>query len=107
MLKSSKEARQVHRQRLTGIAASQKSGDIYVMVEASQFGGPAAVELFGRHANANDSPLSRFMGRSTEFMDAEGIAVERCNPNRPAGRVVDRSSTARFFILPPWRTSAP
>ena len=61
---------------VTGIADSQESGDIYVMVKATQFGGPAAVEVFDRHASGNEAPLRRFTDSSTGFMDAEGIAVE-------------------------------
>ena len=61
---------------VTGIAESQRSGDIFVMVKATQFGGPAAVEVFGRHANGNVAPLRRFTDRSSGFRDGEGIAVE-------------------------------
>ncbi len=61
---------------VTGIAESQKSGDVFVMVKATQFGGPAAVEVFGRHAKGNAAPLRSFTDRSTGFRDGEGIAVE-------------------------------
>ncbi len=61
---------------VTGIAESQKSGKVFVMVKATQFGGSAAVEVFGRHANGNVAPLGSFTDRSTGFRDGEGIAVD-------------------------------
>ncbi len=61
---------------VTGIAESQKTGDVFVMVKATQFGGPAAVEVFGPHASGNAAPLRRFTDRSSGFKDGEGIAVE-------------------------------
>jgi hypothetical protein len=61
---------------VTGIAVSQISGDIFVMVKATQFGGPAAVEVFGRLATGNVAPLRSFTDRSSGFVDGEGIAVE-------------------------------
>jgi hypothetical protein len=60
---------------VTGIAESTSSGDLFVMVKASQFEGPAAVEVFGRHADGDVAPLRRFTDRVTGFEDAEGIAV--------------------------------
>ena len=60
---------------ITGIADSQVTGDIYVMVKAAQFSGPAAVEVFGRLSNGNVSPLRSFTDSSSNFQDAEGIAV--------------------------------
>jgi hypothetical protein len=61
---------------VTGVAVSQSSGDIFAMVKAAQFGGPAAVEVFGRQANGNEAPLRTFTDRSTGFKEAEGIAAE-------------------------------
>ena len=61
---------------VTGIAVSQNSGDIFAMVKTAQFGGPAAVEVFGRQANGNEAPLRTFTDRSAGFKEAEGIAVE-------------------------------
>jgi hypothetical protein len=60
---------------ITGIADSQITGDIYVMVKAAQFGGPAAVEVFGRLSNGNVPALRSFTDSSSHFQDAEGIAV--------------------------------
>jgi hypothetical protein len=60
---------------VTGIAESQATGDVFVMVKASQFGGPAEVEVFGRHADGNVAPLRSFTDRMTGFEAAQGIAV--------------------------------
>jgi hypothetical protein len=60
---------------ITGIADSQTTGDIYVMVKATQFGGPAAVEVFGRLSHGNVPALRSFTDSSSDFQDAEGIAV--------------------------------
>ncbi len=60
---------------VTGIAESQSSGDVFAMVKARQFGGPAAVEVFGRHADGDVAPLRSFTDRVTGFKDAQGIAV--------------------------------
>jgi hypothetical protein len=60
---------------VTGIASSPTTGAVFVMVKASQFGGPAAVEVFGRHADGDAAPLRSFTDRETGFEDAQGIAV--------------------------------
>lgn len=60
---------------ITGIADSQVTGDIYVMVKASQFGGLAVVDVFGRLSGGNVRPLRSFTDVSSDFQDAEGIAV--------------------------------
>jgi hypothetical protein len=60
---------------ITGIADSQLNGDIYVMVKAAQFGGPAVVEVFGRLSNGNVPALRSFTDSSSNFHDAEGIAI--------------------------------
>ena len=60
---------------ITGIADSQVTGDIYVMVKASQFSGLAVVSVFGRLDSGNVRPLRSFTDVSSDFQDAEGIAV--------------------------------
>ena len=60
---------------ITGIADSQITGNIYVMVKPSQFSGPAHIAEFGRYANNNTAPIRTFTDRSTGFADAAGIAL--------------------------------
>lgn len=60
---------------ITGIAVSQVTGDIYVMVKPAQFSGPAQIEVFNRFANGNTKPLRTFTDRNTAFTDAAGIAI--------------------------------
>jgi hypothetical protein len=60
---------------ITGIAVSELTGDIFVMVKRTQFGGPGQVEVFGRHAHGNVLPIRTFVDRTTKFADAMGIAL--------------------------------
>jgi hypothetical protein len=60
---------------ITGIAASQLTGEIYVMVKPTRFAGPAEIEVFDPHANGNVAPLRTFTDAATAFADASGIAI--------------------------------
>jgi hypothetical protein len=60
---------------ITGIAVSPVTGDIYAMVKPSQYSGPARIEVFGKLAHGNVSPIRSFTDRATQFGDAEGIAI--------------------------------
>jgi hypothetical protein len=60
---------------ITGIADSQRTGDIYVMVKGAQFFAPGSVEVFARLADGNIRPLRTFTDIVSRFKDAEGIAV--------------------------------
>jgi hypothetical protein len=60
---------------ITGIADSQRTGEIYVLVKSAQFSAPGSVEVFGRLANGNARPLRAFTDSASRFKDAEGIAV--------------------------------
>ncbi|HKH87598.1 MAG TPA: hypothetical protein VKA05_02190 [Acidimicrobiales bacterium] len=62
-------------QVITGIAASQRTGDLYVMVKKSEFGDPGKIERFSGLANSNAFPLSSFTDPQDDFADAMGIAV--------------------------------
>jgi hypothetical protein len=60
---------------MTGIADSQHTGDIYVLVKSAQFQGPAQVEAFARLAAGNVAPLRSFTDAASGLADAEGIAI--------------------------------
>jgi len=60
---------------ITGIADSQVSGDIYVMVKDAQFGSSGQVEVFGRLADGDTPPVRIFTDVATSFADAAGIAI--------------------------------
>jgi hypothetical protein len=60
---------------VTGIADSQHTGDIYLLVKAAQFEGPANVEVFARRATGNVAPLRSFTDAASGLADAEGIAI--------------------------------
>jgi hypothetical protein len=60
---------------ITGIAVSPRTGQIYAMVKRAQFGGPARIEVFGRLAHGDASPIATFTDRSGAFSNAEGLAI--------------------------------
>jgi hypothetical protein len=60
---------------ITGIADSQLTGDVYVMVKSAQFFAPGQIEVFGRYANGDVAPLRTFTDRRNSFVDAQGIAL--------------------------------
>jgi hypothetical protein len=60
---------------ITGIAVSPRTGEIYAMVKQSQFGGPARIEVFGRLAHGDASPIATFTDRTGAFANAEGLAI--------------------------------
>jgi hypothetical protein len=76
---------------ITGIAVSQLTGDIYSMVKASQFAGPAQVEVFDPSANGNATPVRSFTDAASEFPNAQGIAL---SPAPPPAQTPEASLTA-------------
>ena len=62
---------------ITGIADSQRTGDIYVMAKDAQFFAVGRISVFARLANGDVSPLRSFVDAKTGFSDAAGIAITR------------------------------
>jgi hypothetical protein len=62
---------------VTGVAASARNGNIYVLAKSSQFGGTASVEVFSPSASGNIAPLRTFTDASTVLADGQGIALSR------------------------------
>jgi hypothetical protein len=60
---------------ITGIADSQLSGEIYVLVKQAQFASPSLVEAFARTASGNIAPMRVFTDANSRLPDAEGIAL--------------------------------
>src|SRR5262249_27889414 len=55
---------------VTGIAVSQVSGDLYVLIKASQFGGPGMISVFGPSAQGDVAPVRTFTDGSSGMSDA-------------------------------------
>ncbi len=60
---------------ITGIAVSQVTGNIFVMVKSAQFSAPGRIEVFGSQAHGNVAPIRTFTDRVSRFRDALGIAI--------------------------------
>jgi hypothetical protein len=60
---------------ITGIADSQISGQIFVLVKAAEFASPASVEVFARLAAGNVAPQRSFTDAQSGLADGEGIAI--------------------------------
>jgi len=60
---------------VTGIAESQRTGELFVLAKDAQFAGPGQVLVFGNSAQDNAVPVRAFTDASTQLADAAGIAL--------------------------------
>ena len=60
---------------ILGLAVSQRTGELYAMVNPSQFLVPGRVLVFSASACGNARPIRSFEDASTKFVNAGGIAI--------------------------------
>jgi hypothetical protein len=60
---------------ITGIAVSQHSGDLFVLVKPGQFQGPGSIEVFAPLARGDVAPVHSFVDEHSKFAHGEGIAI--------------------------------
>ncbi len=64
---------------ITGITSSQCDGTIYAMVHASSSGfGPGRINAYPQSAHGNAHPLRVFTDRHSNFKDAQGLTITKC-----------------------------
>jgi hypothetical protein len=64
---------------ITGITSSQCDGTIYAMVHASSSGfGPGHIDAYTQTAHGNARPLRVFTDRHSNFTDARGLTITKC-----------------------------
>jgi hypothetical protein len=61
-------------QVITGIAVSERTGEIYAMVKSGQFS-PGSILVYARNANGNIAPERAFIDPANSFTNAQGIAI--------------------------------
>jgi hypothetical protein len=59
---------------VTGIAESQRTGELYVLAKDAQFGAAGQVLVFGNSAQDNAAPVRAFTDAASQLADAAGIA---------------------------------
>ena len=60
---------------ITGIAESQRTGELSVLAKGTQFGAPGQVLVFASSAQGDVAPVRAFTDASSQFVDAAGIAL--------------------------------
>jgi hypothetical protein len=60
---------------VTGIAVSQRTGDIFVLAKSAEFQGTGTIEVFRRVQSGNTAPLRTFTDKASHMADGQGIAL--------------------------------
>jgi hypothetical protein len=64
---------------ITGITSSQCDGTIYALVHTSSSGfGPGRINAYTQSAHGNAPPLRVFTDRHSNFKDAQGLTITKC-----------------------------